>query len=133
MSKKKLNRCLMLSAMAILTVACGNGGSTDELPEGLSPELVKKGERLYVSLTCNSCHTNDGRRFLAPTFKGLYGKEEQLQDGTTVIVDDAYIRESILDPNAKIVAGYQPMHPPFQQQITEEQIRALTEYIKSLQ
>jgi cytochrome c oxidase subunit II len=56
-----------------------------------------------------------------------------LADGRTVTADDAYIRESILQPNAKIVAGYQPLMPSFQGQLTEEQIIALTTYIKSLQ
>ena len=56
-----------------------------------------------------------------------------LADGSTVTADDSYIRESILNPNAKIVAGYQPLMPTFQGQLTEEQILALTTYIKSLQ
>jgi cytochrome c oxidase subunit 2 len=56
-----------------------------------------------------------------------------LADGSTVTADEAYIRESILDSNAKIVAGYQPLMPSFQGQLTEEQILSLTAYIKSLQ
>ena len=64
---------------------------------------------------------------------GLYGAQVLLADGTSVVADDAYIRESILQPNAKIVAGYQPLMPTFQGQLTEEQILALTAYIKSLQ
>jgi cytochrome c oxidase subunit 2 len=56
----------------------------------------------------------------------------RLADGSTVTADDAYLRESILNPNAKIVAGYQPLMPSFQGQLTEEQILALTTYVKSL-
>jgi cytochrome c oxidase subunit 2 len=63
----------------------------------------------------------------------MYGAQVLLADGTAIIADDAYIRESILQPNAKIVAGYQPVMPTFQGQLTEEQILALTAYIKSLQ
>jgi len=64
---------------------------------------------------------------------GLYGSKVSLADGSTVLADDAYIRESILQPNATIVAGYQPLMPTFQGQLTEEQILALIAYIKSLQ
>jgi cytochrome c oxidase subunit II len=63
----------------------------------------------------------------------MYGAQVLLADGSTVVADEAYIRESILQPNAKIVAGYQPLMPTFQGQLTEEQIFALTAYIKSLQ
>jgi len=63
----------------------------------------------------------------------MYGAQVLLADGTSVTADDAYVRESILQPNAKIVAGYQPLMPAFQGQLTEEQIIALTAYIKSLQ
>jgi cytochrome c oxidase subunit 2 len=64
---------------------------------------------------------------------GVYDGKVLLADGSTVTADDAYIRESILNPQAKIVAGYQPLMPSFQGQLTEEQIIDLTEYIKSLQ
>ena len=64
---------------------------------------------------------------------GLYERKTLLADGSSVVADDAYIRESILAPNAKIVAGYQPLMPTFQGQLTEEQILSLTAYIKSLQ
>ena len=62
---------------------------------------------------CVVCHTPDGRAGVGPTWQGIYGSEETLADGTTVTVDDAYIRESILDPNAKIVKGFPPnIMPP---------------------
>jgi cytochrome c oxidase subunit 2 len=69
----------------------------------------------------------------APSLNGLYGSKVRLADGSAVVADDAYIRESILQPNAKIVAGYQPLMPPYQGQLTEEQILDLMAYIKSLQ
>jgi cytochrome c oxidase subunit 2 len=69
----------------------------------------------------------------APSLNGMYNNKILLADGSTVTADDAYIRESILQPNAKIVAGFQPVMPTFQGQLTEEQILALTAYIKSLQ
>jgi cytochrome c oxidase subunit II len=69
----------------------------------------------------------------APSLNGVYEGKVLLADGSTVTADDAYIRESILVPNAKVVAGYQPVMPTFQGQLTEEQVLALTDYIKSLQ
>jgi cytochrome c oxidase subunit 2 len=68
-----------------------------------------------------------------PILRGVYGSRVQLQDGTTVVADDAYIRESILNPNAKVVAGFRPdIMPSFQGQISEEGILQLIVYIKSL-
>ncbi|MFQ5630869.1 MAG: c-type cytochrome, partial [bacterium] len=87
---------------------------------------------LYLSLGCAQCHTRDGKRLLAPTFKGVYGKEEQLSDGSTVVVTDEYIKESILHPEAKIVAGFQPMHPPQSWELDDEKINALIAFIISL-
>jgi cytochrome c oxidase subunit 2 len=63
---------------------------------------------------------------------GLFGKTQQLQSGETVTVDEAYVRESILNPSAKITAGFQPIMPTFQGLVSEEQLLALVEYVKSL-
>jgi cytochrome c oxidase subunit 2 len=93
---------------------------------------VVAGEKLFVERACSTCHFPDGTG-RAPSLNGAYGSKVRLADGSTVVMDDAYIRESILQPNAKIVAGYQPLMPTFQGQLTEEQILALIAYIKSLQ
>jgi cytochrome c oxidase subunit II len=93
---------------------------------------VVTGEKLFAERACATCHVADGTG-RAPSLNGLYGAQVLLADGTTVTADEAYIRESILQPNAKIAAGYQPVMPSFQGQLTEEQIFALTAYIKSLQ
>jgi cytochrome c oxidase subunit II len=93
---------------------------------------VVAGEKLFAEKACSTCHLSDGRG-RAPSLNGLYGAKVLLADGSTAIADDTYIRESILEPNAKIVAGYQPLMPTFQGQLTEEQILNLTAYIKSLQ
>jgi cytochrome c oxidase subunit 2 len=93
---------------------------------------VVAGEKLYVEKTCSTCHIANGTG-RAPSLNGLYGAQVLLADGSTVAADETYIRESILEPNAKIVAGYLPLMPSFQGQLTEEQILALTAYIKSLQ
>jgi cytochrome c oxidase subunit 2 len=93
---------------------------------------VSAGERLFTQLACVTCHLSNGTG-RAPSLNGVYGGRVPLADGTTVTADDAYIRESILQPKAKIVAGYQPVMPTFQGLVTEEQILSLTAYIKSLQ
>jgi len=93
---------------------------------------VVAGEKLFAEKACVTCHLSNGTG-RAPSLNGLYGAKVLLADGSTVEADEAYIRESILQPNAKIVAAYQPLMPPFQGQLTEEQILALIAYIKSLQ
>jgi cytochrome c oxidase subunit 2 len=99
---------------------------------GVSANPVLAGEKLFAEKTCITCHVADGTG-RAPSLNGLYGAPVLLADGSTVTADESYIRESILVPNAKIVAGYQPLMPTFQGQLTEEQILALNAYIKSLQ
>jgi cytochrome c oxidase subunit II len=96
-----------------------------------SADPVAVGEKLYSELACNTCHTPDGKG-RGPSYLGVYGSKVRLADGSTVLADDSYIRESILQPNAKIVAGFQPVMPSFQGLVTEDQILALTAYIKSL-
>ena len=90
------------------------------------------GEKLFGQLACNTCHLSNGTG-RAPSLNGVYGGKVLFADGTTAVADDAYIRESILQPKAKIVAGYQPVMPTFQGLVSEEQILNLTAYIKSLQ
>jgi len=93
---------------------------------------VSAGERLFTQLACVTCHLANGTG-RAPSLNGVFGANVLLADGSTVVADEAYIRESILQPNAKIVAGFQPVMPTFQGLVTEEQIGNLTAYIKSLQ
>jgi cytochrome c oxidase subunit 2 len=99
---------------------------------GAGENPVVAGEKLFVEKACSTCHLPDGKG-RAPSMNGVYNNKVLLADGSTVVADDAYIRESILQPNAKVVAGFQPVMPTFQGQLTEEQILALTAYIKSLQ
>jgi len=93
--------------------------------------MAQRGERLFQDLACSNCHKSDatGR---CPNLVGLFGKKVQLSDGRTITADEAYIRESILQPTAKIAAGYQPIMPTFQGLVTEEGVLQLIEYIKSI-
>jgi cytochrome c oxidase subunit 2 len=93
--------------------------------------LASNGQKLFQQLGCSTCHQSTGQG-RGPRLIGIYGKPVLLGDGTSVIADDNYIRESILDPKAKIVAGFQPLMPTFQGIVSEEQLLQLTAYIKSL-
>ena len=88
------------------------------------------GQELSVSKGCVACHSIDGTAIIGPAWKGLYGAQEALEDGSTVTVDDAYIKESILNPTVKITKGYQPLMPVLP--VSDEEIAAITDYIKSL-
>jgi len=98
--------------------------------EGMS--LVDYGAQLYKSRACNTCHSIDGSAVVGPTFKGDFGGQRALTNGQTVTIDENYIRESILNPEAKIAAGYDPVMPTFQGILKDRQIDALIAYIKSL-
>jgi len=93
--------------------------------------LAEAGERLFQQLACNNCHASSGKG-RGPSLVGLYGSTVRLQGGQTVVADDDYLRESILNPRAKIVAGYGPDMPVFQGLVSEEQVLQLIAYIKSL-
>jgi cytochrome c oxidase subunit II len=94
--------------------------------------LASAGEKLFQDLACNTCHRPDAQG-RGPILQGLFGKTQTLEGGGTVVVDEAYVRESILNPGAKITAGFQPIMPAFQGLVTEEQLLELIEYVKSLQ
>lgn len=90
------------------------------------------GEKLYASKGCAGCHKINGERLVGPPLNGLFGREEQLEGGATAMVDEAYLRESILVPAAKIVAGYPPAMTPYQGLLSEAEVEGLVEYIKTL-
>ncbi len=92
--------------------------------------MASSGEKLFTKLGCVTCHTGTSPR--GPSLAGVYGKEVKLNDGTTVVADDEYIRESILNSQAKLVAGYPPLMPLFKNQIKEQDLMTLVNYIKSL-
>jgi cytochrome c oxidase subunit 2 len=94
--------------------------------------LASRGERLFSELACNSCHISDGSG-RGPSLVDKFGTEEQLANGSMVAVDESYVRESILMPQQRVVAGYQPLMPTFQGLVNEEGVMALIEYVKSLQ
>jgi cytochrome c oxidase subunit 2 len=93
---------------------------------------VEAGEMLYNVRGCSQCHSVDGSSGTGPTFLGLYGSQERLATGDSVLVDENYVRQSILTPQAQVTAGYEPVMPTFEGQISEEQLLQILAYIKSL-
>ena len=90
------------------------------------------GERLYKVRGCAQCHSIDGKKGIGPTFKNLFGETMAMKDGSKVTVEENYIRESILNPMAKVVAGFDPVMPTFQGKLNDREITAIIEYIKSI-
>jgi cytochrome c oxidase subunit II len=104
--------------------------SSNKGGEGIAP--ADYGAQLYSQKACITCHSVDGKPGTGPSFKGVYGEEVRLEGGKSVVVDENYIRESILNPQAKVVLGYQPVMPTFQGVLKDKQIDALIAFIKSL-
>ena len=102
----------------------GNAGNT-------TPAVA--GQQLFQTLGCVSCHGANGEGGRGPTLAGLFGREVRLGNGQTVRADEAYVRESILNPQAKLVEGFGPIMPTFQGQVSEDQLVQLLAFIKSLQ
>lgn len=100
-----------------------SGGVANETP-------VQAGERLFTSMRCITCH-NDTPTARGPNLAGQFGKEVELAGGGKVLFDHEYTRESILQPNAKIVQGFQPLMPTYQGQLKEEDILSLIAYLKT--
>lgn len=91
------------------------------------------GKIQYDQKGCATCHTIDGSKSKGPTWKGIWGKPVKLNNGTSVLVDENYVRESMMQPNAKVVDGFEPIMPTFQGLLRENEIRGLVAFIKSLQ
>lgn len=113
------------------------GAQSDVIPEGVAPtgpepgSMASAGAELFENLGCISCHRMEGGG-TGPSLVGVYGSQVQLESGETILADENYIRTSILDPNAQIVAGYPPVMPTYEDQIDEEELLRLVEYIKFL-
>ncbi|HEX7183874.1 MAG TPA: cytochrome c oxidase subunit II [Thermoanaerobaculia bacterium] len=101
-------------------------------PAGRS--VTASGADLFQQLACHTCHRTGtaGMAARAPRLEGLFGHQVRLEDGGTLVADENYLRESILNPMAKVTAGWQPIMPTYQGQVTEEQLTQLISYIRSL-
>lgn len=118
--------------LVLATLACGlfsERGDTSNRAPASAGQL--SGEQTFRELGCSGCHGGAAGN-IAPALEDVYGKEVLLENGETVIADGDYLRESILSPDEKIVAGYQPVMPDFSSQISDQELEALVEYIRSL-
>jgi cytochrome c oxidase subunit II len=100
---------------------------------GIRPteSLAEKGERLFTDLGCITCHSGDSTA-RGPNLKGVFGSQVKLASGESVVADENYIRESLMTPTAKMVAGFPPLMPTYQGQVSEDQIVQIIAYLKSL-
>jgi cytochrome c oxidase subunit 2 len=96
-------------------------------------ELAKHGQKLVQSMGCVGCHTDDGSRKIGPSYKGMFGREVQLADGSRVVADENWIREKIEMPQRRTVKGYEGLlMPSYSGQMTAEELNAVIAYLKSL-
>ena len=93
--------------------------------------LAQNGERLFASMGCNACHSGNASA-RGPNLANVYNTRIRLTDGSTVVANEAYIRETILNPSTQVPAGYAPIMPTYQGQISEDGLIDLVEYIKTL-
>ncbi len=103
---------------------------TQESTSGMS--LAQNGERLFASMGCNACHSGNAAA-RGPNLAGVYGSKLQMANGSEVLVNDAYLRDAILNPSQHVTAGYAPIMPTYQGQISEDGLIDLVEYVKNLQ
>lgn len=112
--------------------ATAHGGEVGSGGPATGSASQSDGQRLFEAKGCNTCHTIDGSPRVGPTLKAVWGTTVKLEGGSEAVVDEAYVRESILQPNAKIVAGFPPIQPSFEGQLSETELAALVAYVKSL-
>jgi cytochrome c oxidase subunit 2 len=140
-----------LLVLFFLAAGCGGGEKPVEAPpadaatpagpasrpaaagvKGASAGQAEFGEVLFARKQCTICHAPGQSSAIGADLSGLFGSTVALDDGTTAVADEAYLRESILQPKAKIVAGFQPVMPELQGELTDEEVAALVAYIKTL-
>ena len=117
-----------LGAIVALIKSLGAEPSASEAP-GPGDDLAAQGQRLAESLGCLACHSVDGSKGVGPSWQGLYGETVTLADGTSIKADEGYIKDSILNPGAKIVKGYAAVMPAFTP--SDQELNALIAFIKS--
>jgi len=115
------------------SIGGGGGGSDTTQPVTVDPEAASRGGTLAEGQGCLQCHTTDGRPGSGPTWKGLAGSTRPLSSGEEVVADDTYLFNSIVTPSNQVVEGFDAIMPTFYaDQLDEQQIDDLVEYIKSL-
>jgi cytochrome c oxidase subunit 2 len=127
---KMLGKVIVLSPEAYDIWEKGVAVDDGEAVASLPP--AELGEKLYKGKGCNACHSVDGSVVIGPSFKGLYEREGELEDGASYTADENYIMQSILEPQEQIVKGFQPVMPSFKGILSDAEITAIIAYIKTL-
>ena len=112
-----------------IIIGCQTQTASNDIMPG-TPE--HKGQNIFNRMACNACHSVDGSLKLGPTIKSQYGKSIRHTDGSVVIIDDKYIRESLIDPLKYIAEGFTPIMPSYKPVLSDEDIENLIAYIKAL-
>jgi cytochrome c oxidase subunit II len=125
---------LTIVALVLLSLALGGCASTaTEATATATSGDAGAGPALAAQFGCAGCHSVDGSAGVAPTWKGLYGSSVKLADGSTVTADSAYIDQSILEPDAKVVEGFKPgIMRSFSGKLSEQQIADIIAYVQTL-
>lgn len=124
---RRVAASLVIAGITVVAAACGGGTESAGPPvTGVAAE----GQQLFRSNGCSGCHSVDGSDGAGPTLSGVAGSPVRLADGSTVTADDAYLRESIVNPTAKRVDGFNISMP--KRELTDAQVDALIAYIKAL-
>lgn len=115
----------------------GQGSPTVSMPSGSlptpsPPPAPLSGEKIFRTRGCSACHTLDGSPLVGPSLKGIYGKLRPLAGGGSVVADEAYLREAILEPRARVVEGYEPLMPSYQGVLSPEELDALCTWLKGV-
>lgn len=126
-----LNHSQMLNSLRVVSQEEYDDYLLDRT-DGPALTPVQVGKKQFATSGCVQCHSLEGKAGIGPSLNGLFGKERVFEDGTKLIVDENYLRESILYPKKKVVKGFAPVMNPFEGLVTEEQLEGLIAYIKSV-
>jgi cytochrome c2 len=117
----------------VLAFTFGSGSSIEEgeAEEVVAAEPWARGQEIAQSFGCTACHSTTGEVIVGPSWLNLFGRTETLGDGTEVLVDEAYVQESILDPSLKLVQDFEAVMPTFST-LTAEDIQDIIAYMRTL-
>ncbi len=128
-----LNHAQMISKVHVLTKPDYQAWLDEQSAEHLKLQAENPGKALFTSKGCFACHSTDGTKLVGPTLKDLFGKKETVVtngEDREIVVDEAYLKVSMMEPNKDLVKGYQPLMPPLP--MTADEVSAIIEYIKEL-
>lgn len=119
----------LAAAALLLTASCSSDDDATEEAVELSP-AAQEGLRVAETNGCTSCHSTGGRDGVGPSWNGLAGSEVELDDGSVVVADEEYLRRSIVEPNAQIVAGYRGIMP--ERSLDPAEVDAIVAYLQEI-